>query len=74
MAIDGRESEAPESAPPTGIAERARDEDCPECDGSGHLASGATCQTCGWSDEGGAAPASALADLDSPMPSDGTAS
>ncbi len=74
MAIDGRESGAAESAPPTGTAERARDEDCPECDGSGHLASGATCPTCGWSDEGGAAPASALADLDSPSTPGGTTS
>ena len=74
MATDGREQQAPEKATPSDGVERVEDDSCLDCDGSGRLTSGASCPTCGWSDEGGAAPNSALPDVESAGAADSTRS
>lgn len=41
-------------------AERGSADACADCGGTGRMADGTSCKTCGWSDEGGTSPESIL--------------
>ena len=74
MATEGREQQTPETTTPSLGTTRVGDDVCPDCEGSGRLAAGTSCPTCGWSDEGGAAPNAALPEVESAGAADSTKS